>query len=216
MEGEGLHTQEGRETHWGPWGAAASGAGVASWFLGGLAASGVGVLAAVLGFLGARRKQRLSQVGLFLGAIAALFVCLQDLGIVQRPETLTSDKAHLIRSIMASIDAHEILSRTPLDPKGKADLIAVLKKGLKEARQVRTEWIEKQVPGFSENYRDGLIQGTENLIQGFQEGDTGVSLEGGIRMEQWGWWNRENREALARIREPKPSIAAYIAAWAGM
>ena len=186
MDQEQSNQEDVGETHWGLLGAVACGAGVASWFFGGLAASGIGVGAVVPGFLGVRRKQRLSQVGLFLGAIAALFVCLQDLGIVQRPETLTSDKARLIRSIMASIEAHEILSRPPLDPEEKADLIAVLEKGLKEARQVRVEWVEKQVPGFFENYRAGFIQGTEKLIQGFQEGDTGESLEGGVRLEQWG------------------------------
>ena len=215
MEDRGGRPEE-RKCSWGALGVPACGAGVASWFLGGLAASGMGVLAVVLGFLGVKRKQRLSQVGLFLGAIAALFVCLQDMGIVSRPKALTSDKARLIRSIMASIQAHDILSKSPLDPEEKTDLIAALKKGLHEARQVRVECVEKQVPGFAKNYEEGFIQGTERMIQGFQEGDTEVSLEGGVRLEQWGRWNRENREALARIPEPKPSIASYIAAWGGI
>ncbi len=213
MGRDGFRGEKVDGPRWGPLGTAACGAGAASWFLGGLTASGVGVLAAVLGFLGARRKQRLSQAGLMLGAAATLFVCLQDLGIARRPEALTSDRTHLVRSILATIEAHEILGNAPLDPEEQAQLIAVLEKGLQEARLVRVERIDREVPGFAEHYREGLIQGTERLIRGVRDGDTGTSLDGGVRLEHWGRWNRKHREALGRLPESNPSLAATIAAW---
>lgn len=196
-------------------GAGSLGAGVLSWLLGGLWASGVGVLAVATGYLGAKRKQRFSQLGLFLGGMATLFVCMQDLGIVQRPKALLSDRARLVHSIEASIKAHDLLKASPMSKQERARLIAVLEEGLVEARKVNAGWIDRKAPGFEENYREGFIRGTELLVKGLREGSSDKSLQGGLGLEQWGRWNRENRDALARIPEPKPSIAAYIAAWVG-
>jgi hypothetical protein len=137
------------------------------------------------------------------------------MGIVRRPEALESDKALLVNSIEASIEAHELLKGGPLNEEERARLTSVLERGLAEARKVDADRIDRKVPGFADQYRAGFIQGTELLVQGIREGSSAASLRGAIHLEQWGRWNRDHRDALAGLPDPKPSIAACIAAWAG-
>ncbi len=205
----------GGERRFGLLGTGSLAAGGLSWFAGGLLASGIGILAVVAGFLGAKRKQRFSHLGLYLGSLAALFVCLQDMGIVRRPEALESDRALLVSSIEASIEAHEILKGSPLDEEARTRLTAVLERGLAEARKVDADRIDRKIPGFADRYRAGFIQGAELLLQGIREGSSAASLRGAIHLEHWGRWYRDHRDALSGLPDPKPSIAACIATWAG-
>ncbi len=191
------------------------GLGVLGWFVGGVYASLVGVAAAVLGFLAVRKGQKIGQIGLYLGALAALFVTLQDLGIVRRPANLQSDKSHIFQSIQASIRAHNILKNSPLDTEEKEVLIQTFQDALKEAGHVDIRKIEKQLPGFETAYGDHFIRGLRLLVEGFENDESAKSFEGAFLLERWARWNRDNRERLGKIREPNPSIAAFLAGWIG-
>lgn len=189
------------------------GFGVPAWFVGGLYASLIGVAAAVLGFLAVRKGQKIGQIGLYLGAFAALFVTLQDLGIVRRPANLESDKSHLFQSINASIRAHDVLKDSPLDEEEKEALIHAFKEALREANRVDVQKIEEEIPGFEDQYREHFIRAMTLLTEGFENNENAKSLEGAFLLERWARWNHENRGQLGKLKEPKPSIAAFVSAW---
>ncbi len=195
---------------WGPFGLLAVLIGFASWFVGGMLAIAVGLAAVAAGFFGMRKGHRLSQAGMILGVISMLFFNIVNLGALPVSAPLESDKSHLIKSIYASIDAFDVLSKKNLTDADRASLIGHYRRALKEAEMVNLAEVDKQVPGFSSHYGSEFIKGTELLIEGYETGDISKKLKGGLLMDQWGLWNRENKARLEQIKEPSPSLAAYL------
>lgn len=195
---------------WGPFGIISVLIGIASWFLGGMLSLGVGMVAVALGFFGNKKHQKLSQTGMIFGAFSVLFVNLMNLGIVPIPSSLESDKSHLINSINASIRAYEVIGNKPFKNKDREELIEHLRDALQEARLVNIDKVDKQVPAFASHYRDEFIIGMESLIEGYEKSDLSKKLKGGLLLDRWAKWNKENRANLGKIKESSPSLISFI------
>jgi len=204
---------ENRPTTWGPIGILSVIVGVVSWFVGGIYYPlVVGSTAVALGFIGARKKQKVSLTGMLFGGVTVMFVNLMNLGIIPIPPALTSGKSHLIHSINASIQAYELLGSKPFRDKDKVKMIRNLKRGLEEARMVGIDKVDAQVPGFASHYREEFIIGVESLIEGYERSGISKKIEGGLLLDTWAKWNKENRAQLGRIRESTPSLISFIRA----
>ena len=195
---------------WGPFGIISVLIGIASWFLGGMLSLGVGMVAVALGFFGNKKHQKLSQTGMIFGAFSVLFVNLMNLGIVPIPSSLESDKSHLINSINASIRAYEVIGNKPFKDKDREKLIEHLRDALQEARLVNIDKVDNQVPAFASHYRDEFIIGMESLIEGYEKSDLSKKLKGGLLLDRWAKWNKENRANLGKIKESSPSLISFI------
>jgi hypothetical protein len=196
--------------NWGPLGIIAALTGIASWFLGGFVSLILGMVAVGVGFLGNRMHQKLSQTGMIVGAFPVLFVNLMNLGIVPMPASLESDKSHLINSINASIRAFDVMKNKKLQDKEKEKFLNHCGNALQEARAVNIAEIERQVPGFKQHYEDEFIMGMESLIEGYENSDFSRKIKGGLLLDKWALWNRENNKRLGKIKEPDPSLFLFI------
>lgn len=195
--------------NWGPLGVISVLIGIASWFLGGMLSLVIGMVAVALGFFGNKKHQRLSQTGMIFGAFSVLFVNLMNLGIVPIPSALTSDRSHIISSINASIQAFEALKDKKLEDHEREKLIGHCRDALKEARMVNIENVDKQVPGFADHYTKKFISGMELLIDGYENSDLSKKFKGGLFLDKWAIWNKENRKKLGKIKEPAPSLISF-------
>jgi hypothetical protein len=196
--------------NWGPLGIIAALTGIASWFLGGFVSLILGMVAVGVGFIGNRMHQKLSQTGMIVGAFPVLFVNLMNLGIVPMPASLESDKSHLINSINASIGAFDVMKNKKLQDKAKEKFLNHCRNALQEARTVNIAEIERQVPGFKHHYEDEFIMGMESLIEGYENSDFSRKIKGGLLLDKWALWNRENNKRLGKIKEPDPSLFLFI------
>jgi hypothetical protein len=196
--------------NWGLLGVISIATGIASWFFGGVLSLTIGMLAVAAGFFGNRMHQRLSQTGMIIGAFPVLFVNLMNLGIFPIPSYLESDKSHLINSINASIRAFDVMKNKKLQDKEKESFLNHCRDALKEARAINIEEIERQVNGFKHHYEDEFIMGMESLIEGFESSDFSKKFKGGLLMDKWAIWNRENKKRLGKIKEPAPSLFLVI------
>lgn len=195
---------------WGPWGIVSILIGIASWFFGGLTSLIIGMGAVGTGYFGNKMHQKLSQPGMIVGAIPVLFFNLVNLGIVPMPAYLESDKSHLVNSINASIRAFDMLKDKKLEGKDKQIFLNHCRNALQEARTVNIPKLERQVPGFKSHYEGEFIMGMESLIQGYESSDLSSKFKGGLLLDKWAIWNRENNKKLSKIKEPDPSLVAFI------
>ncbi len=192
---------------WGPFGIISVLVGIAGWFFGDIYSLILGIIAVVLGFVGTRRHQKLCLAGILFGCFALLFVNLLNLGIIPKSP---SDKSHLINSINASIRAYEALGNKPFKDKDREKLIGHLRDALQKARLVNIDKVDNQVPGFASHYEDEFITGMESLIEGYEKSDLSKKLKGGLLLDRWAKWNKENRANLGRIKESTLSIISFI------
>jgi hypothetical protein len=184
--------------------------GIVSWFFGGFLSLIIGMGAVAVGFIGNKMHQKLSQTGMIIGAFPVLFVNLMNLGIVPMPASLESDKSHLINSINASIGAFDVMKNKKLQDKAKEKFLNHCRNALQEARTVNIAEIERQVPGFKHHYEDEFIMGMESLIEGYENSDFSRKIKGGLLLDKWALWNRENNKRLGKIKEPDPSLFLFI------
>ena len=198
------------DNNWGPFGIVSILIGITSWFLGGMLSLVIGMIAVALGFIGNKKHQRLSQTGMIFGAFSVLFVNIMNLGIIPIPPALESDKSHIINSINASIRAFEVLKDKKLEDHEREKLIGHCRDALKNARMVNVENVDKQVPGFADHYRNEFIGGMESLIDGYENSDLSKKFKGGLLLDKWAIWNKENRKNLGKVKEPTPSLISFI------
>jgi len=196
--------------NWGPLGIICVLIGIVSWFIGGMLSLGIGMVAVALGFIGNKKHQKLSQTGMIFGAFSVLFVNLMNFGFVPIPSSLESDKSHLINSINASIRAFEVLKNKKIKDQEREKLISHCRDALQEAGMVNIVEIERQVPGFRSHYKDEFIKGMESLIEGYENSDFSIKFKGGLLLDKWAIWNRKNNKRLGKIKEPTPSLVAFI------
>ena len=196
--------------NWGPFGIVSVLIGIASWFLGGMLSLVIGMVAVALGFIGNKKHQKLSRTGMIFGAFSVLFVNIMNLEIFPMPSALTSDKSHIINSINASIRAFEALKDKKFEDHEREKLIGHCRDALKEARMVNIENVDKQVTGFADHYRKEFIGGMESLIDGYENSDLSKKFKGGLMLDKWAIWNKENRKNLGKIKEPTPSLISFI------
>jgi len=197
-------------SRWGLWGIFSIFLGLASWFFGGFLSLIIGLGAVGTGFFGSRMHQKLSQAGMLLGAVPVLFFNLMNIGIVPLPASLESDKSHLVNSINASIRAFDVLKGKKLERKEKRVFLDHCRKALREAKTVNIAKLERQVPGFKSHYEGEFITGMESLIKGYEDSDFGSKFKGGLLLDKWAIWNRKNNRRLSKIKEPDPSLFAFI------
>ena len=198
------------DNNWGPLGIISVLIGVVSWFIGGMFSLGIGMVAVVLGFIGNKNHQKLSQTGMIFGAFSVLFVNLMNFGFVPIPSSLESDKSHLINSINSSIRAFEVLKNKKIEDQEREKLISHCRDALQEAGMVNIVEIERQVPGFRSHYKDEFMKGMESLIEGYGNSDFSKKFKGGLLLDKWAIWNKENRMKLGKIKEPAPSLISFI------
>lgn len=198
------------DNNWGPLGIISVLIGVVSWFIGGMFSLGIGMVAVVLGFIGNKNHQKLSQTGMIFGAFSVLFVNLMNFGFVPIPSSLESDKSHLINSINSSIRAFEVLKNKKIEDQEREKLISHCRDALQEAGMVNIVEIERQVPGFRSHYKDEFMKGMESLIEGYGNSDFSKKFKGGLLLDKWAIWNRKNNKRLGKIKEPTPSLVAFI------
>jgi len=198
------------DNNWGPFGIVSILIGITSWFLGGMLSLVIGMIAVALGFIGNKKHQRLSQTGMIFGAFSVLFVNIMNLGIIPIPPALESDKSHIINSINASIRAFEVLKDKKLEDHEREKLIGHCRYALKEARMVNIGNVGKQVAGFADHYRNEFIGGMESLIEGYENSDLSKKFKGGLLLDKWAIWNKENRKNLGKVKEPTPSLISFI------
>jgi hypothetical protein len=196
--------------NWGLLGVLAVLAGITSWFLGGFVSLITGMVAVGLGFIGNRMHQKLSQAGMLLGAVPVLFFNLMNLGIVPLPASLESDKSHLVNSINASIRAFDVLKGKKLEGREKELFLDHCKNALQQARMVNISEVDRQVTGFRHHYENEFIMGMESLIKGYENSDFSGKFKGGLLLDKWAIWNRENKKRLGKIEEPDPSLFSFI------
>ena len=196
--------------NWGPFGIISVVIGIASWLVGGMLSLGIGIVAVALGFFGIKSHQKVSQTGMIFGAISVLFVNLMNLGIVPIPSSLESDKSHLIKSINASIWAFNVLKNKKLEDHEREKLISHCRDALKEARMIDIDEVDSQVPGFADHYRKEFIGGMKLLIEGYDNSDFSKKFKGGLLLDKWAIWNRENNKSLGKIKEPTLSLISFL------
>lgn len=68
------------------------------------------------------------------------------------------------------------------------------------------------MPGFAWHYRDEFSSCVESLIEGYEKSDISKKPEGGVLLDTWAQWNKENRAQLGRIKESIPSLISFIRA----
>jgi len=164
-------------TTWGPFGIISALIGVISWLFGGVYSLTLGISAVFLGFIGTRKHQKLCLTGMLLGSFSLIFINLIDLGIIPKSSIVHSDKSYLINSIKSSIHAYENLNNSTHNEEEKNKLIGHLRNALKEARLVNVDNVENQVHGFSNHYRDELINGIELVIEGYRNADLSKKIK---------------------------------------
>ena len=195
---------------WGVWGILSLTSGLSAWLVGGLLSIGIGIVAVGFGFWGTRKGQRLSMTGMIVGSFPIIFANLINLGAIPLPASLESDRSHLVKSINASIAAFDILKKNDLAESDRVRLVQRCRKALGDAQKVNLEIMEKQVPGFSAHYRDEFMKGMESLMQGYENSELSMKLQGGLLLDKWGRWQRENQEAFNRLKEPDRSLISLI------
>lgn len=196
--------------NWGTLGIIAVLTGIASWFLGGFVSLITGMVAVGLGFIGNRMHQNLSRTGMIIGTFPVLFINLMNLGIIPVPVSLESDKSNLINSINASIRAFDVLKGKKLEGKEKELFLDHCKNALQQARMVNISEVDRQVTGFKHHYENEFIMGMESLIKGYENSDFSGKLKGGLLLDKWAIWNRENKKRLGKIKKPDPSLFSFI------
>ena len=193
-------------TKFGPYSIISAIAGITGLFFGGIHSSIFGFIAVFTGAAGIRRHEKFYTIGVLLGSCALIFVNLQYLGIINNPDSIKINKKHLINSISATILAHQNLKNND-----KNKVIECLNNALSEAEMVDIAGIEKQVSGFANHYNNEFIEGIKLLIEGQKNSSIKKSVEGGLLMDKWARWNKENRRKLGKIKESSPSIISLAA-----
>jgi hypothetical protein len=197
---------------WGFFGITAVFVGIGSWFVGGMPALVIGLIAVAFGFFGSKNHNRLSQAGMIFGAFSVLFINCLNLNILPIPASLVSDKSHIITSIHASIRAFGIFNGKKLSDQERIRLIRHFQKAIEAAAQVDMKQVGKEIPGFADHYKTEFVGGMQSLIEGYENDDLSKKLSGGLLLDKWAIWNRDNKESLGRLKEPSPSLAAYLKA----
>jgi hypothetical protein len=89
-------------------------------------------------------------------------------------------------------------------------LINYFKDSLKEAQLVNAESIDSQVPGFTSHYKNEFIKGMELLIEGYENYDMSKKLQGGVFLDKWAVWDKENNQKLNKIKSPSVSPISFV------
>ncbi len=192
------------------WGIGSILLGAVSLFAGGLLSVFVGFMAVASGFFGVKKHQVFSQIGMILGAVALIFFNIVSMGIVQTPLSHATGREHLANSIYASINAFDILKNGELDDDENKKLISYFENGLEQAELVNIEKIDSQIPEFSFHYKNEFINGMKLLIEGYEKDDMLKKLQGGVLLDKWAIWNKENNQKLDKIKDPSFSLISFV------
>lgn len=184
--------------------------GVAAWFAGGLIAIVIGLIAIAFGFFGIKRQQKLSQLGMIIATVPIIYINIMNLEAVPVPSALESDRSYLIKSINGSISVFNMLGKGAHTETEKDRFIEECRDTLDKAQKVDPMVIEKQVPGFSDHYKNEFMKGMEDLIQGYENSDIKMKIQGGLLLDKWALWQRKNREAFNGIKEPEYSLITFL------
>ena len=196
--------------NWGIYGSCSAVVGIISCFVPGFPALFVGFVAVILGFLGSRKHQTLSQTGILVGGFTVFFANIVNMGTIPIQHFVNSDRGHFIESIHESNRAFVTLKGRVLSDLSRKELLQHLRYSLDEASKVNIANVDRQVTGFSTHYEDEFIAGMESLIQGYENDNDFMKLQGGTLLDKWAIWNQNNRKNLEKIKKPELSFFSFL------
>ena len=184
-------------------------------FLSGYPGIIIAFVAVIAGIVGSRRWERLSLAGVIIGGIVLIFLNLQGMGIIPTPVK----NAELMRNYSDAIrSSQEVFkgvkkaaSATSQDKKEKIrkEILAAIDKSLTEARKVQATRFDPYIPGFSDHFRDELVNGLQHLKVGFLSANPVEKKKGALLLDNWARWSRKNRPLLVKLWHewhPQPSL----------
>lgn len=75
-------------------------------------------------------------------------------------------------------------------------IVTLKKKALEKASAVDIEKLNNQSNNFGNHYRDEFIRGLKLFIEGYENQDNDMFLEGQILLDQWSNWYNENLDEI--------------------